>query len=99
MHDLQKKNNNFISAKHFATGGRQIQAVFPQENSALSKCLLCCALSACNRATEQKWSLPSVKIAMRYLYTVLNEEWEVRNIEIALRKLFGGTAQLRNCAP
>jgi len=36
---------------------------------------------------------------MRYLYTVLNEEWEVRKIEIALRKLFGGTAQLRNCAP
>ena len=48
--------------------------------------------------THKQWSVPSVKRAMQYIYTVYSIEFglfEGRDIEITLRKFSGGTAHLR----
>jgi len=61
------------------------------KSSAPSKKFIQCALSARDRATmhaHSKWSVPSVKRAMRYIYTVLNLEcWKCAK--------WNSTAQLR----
>ena len=53
-----------------------------------------------NMQAHKQCSVPSVKKAMRYIYTVLNLECvEVHENEMQLRKSSGGTAQSRSCAP